>query len=171
MKKCKQCGAIKPQDQYRPYYGGRTGSYNTCKDCERINSRVKYLNRKANWTPEEKNELTLIYDLWEAQRRLGLKPPTGRSVVKDIVNSMLADVKEHINAVPPELQEWLDCLLEEEPTYYQDEVYDKLMEKYRPITGIDQHTMARTYDDTYKEVMDQIQARFDAYEDAYYNGV
>jgi len=168
MKKCKQCGGIKPLDQYRKYYGGRQGTYNTCRDCESINSRVKYLKRKAELTPDEDNELTQIYDLWDAQRLVGLKPPNSRRPVSDLVVDMLADVQERLNTVPPELQEWLDCGLNEDPDYYLDEVYDRLMEKYRPVLSIDQDTMVRTYDDTYKEVLDQIQARFENYEVSYY---
>ena len=39
-KTCKQCGVIKPLEQFRNYYGGRKGTYTVCKSCEKINSRV-----------------------------------------------------------------------------------------------------------------------------------
>lgn len=166
MKKCKQCGVIKSQDQYRPYYGGRTGSYNTCKDCESINSRVKYLKRKSDLSPAEASELSKIYELWGAQRLLGLKPPGVRRTALELVESML-----NVNPVNTELQEWLDCELSEDPDYYLDEVYDKLMSKYRPLLSINPETMERNYDDTYKDILDQIQARFEAYEVSYYQEV
>jgi len=34
---CKQSGETKPLDQFRRYYGGRKGTYKTCKFCEKIN--------------------------------------------------------------------------------------------------------------------------------------
>ena len=43
VKICKQCGQIKPIEQYRKYYGGRKGTYKVCKSCEKINARAKYL--------------------------------------------------------------------------------------------------------------------------------
>ena len=35
-KTCKQCGELKPIEQFRKYYGGRKGTYTTCKTCENI---------------------------------------------------------------------------------------------------------------------------------------
>ena len=68
-KPCKQCGIIKPIEQFRNYYGGRKGTYTICKTCEKINSRVKYLEGKKELNDNEKLELQSIYQLWETQRR------------------------------------------------------------------------------------------------------
>ena len=56
-KTCKQCGVIKPLEQFRNYYGGRKGTYTICKTCEKINSRVKYLEGKSELNDKEKAEL------------------------------------------------------------------------------------------------------------------
>ena len=45
---------------------------------------------------------------------------------------------------------------------------EELREKYRPMLEINKQTMMPVYDDTYKSILDQILARFDEYEDAYY---
>jgi hypothetical protein len=70
--------------------------------------------------------------------------------------------------VPDELKIWLNKKLTKEPEYYQDVVYEKLREKYRPILEIDKSTMLPVYDDTYRFVLDAILKRFDDYEDKYY---
>ena len=184
-KQCKQCGELKPTEQFRKYYGGRKGSYTICKLCEKINSREKYLHNKefaGSITDDEREELQKIYDLWEAQTKIGLKPPRfseGKKtpLVEDL-DSMLdryknkADkvAKVSMDATPqPALLEWLTAELTEEPEYYQDEVYFKLKEKYRPIICIGADSMLPIYDNTYKAILDQISARFDAYEDGYYD--
>jgi len=74
-KLCKQCGEARLADQYRQYYQGRKGRSTTCLDCEKVNSRYKYLNAKESLSPEEFEESTSIVKLWELQRKLGLRPP------------------------------------------------------------------------------------------------
>jgi len=194
-KVCKQCGKLKPIDSFRHYYGGRTGTYRTCLDCERINTREKYLRRKsedAELSEQETAELDRIHTLYRVQRQAGLQPPRSRaetSSTMDTVTSMLQEYaaqesKEAADAltsgkrpvqpdveydmVPEELRTWLTAELCSVPEYYQDEVYERLREKYRPIKEIDQQTMLPVYDNTYKWVLDKILTRFDEYEDAYY---
>ena len=58
---------------------------------------------------------------------------------------------------------------EEEPEYYQDEIYEQLKAKFRPKIKIDPDTMLPVYDDTYKPVLDKVLERFDNYEDTYYD--
>ena len=70
---CKQCGELKPIELFRKYYGNRRGYYKTCKVCEKINSREKYLRNKADLTDSESIELEKIHTLYEAQRAAGLQ--------------------------------------------------------------------------------------------------
>lgn len=185
-KTCKQCGEIKPIDQYRQYYGGRKGTYTVCKACERINSRAKYLEKKGlNATVAEVDELQKIYKLYDAQRACGLQPPrreSGRqNTLVDDLDSMIANYTEQANSIaavtghldteslPPDLKNWLTAELTDEPDYYLDEVYEDLKAKYRPIQRIDGSTMLPVYDDTYKAALEAVLDRFNKYEDEYYS--
>lgn len=185
-KRCKQCGKFKPIERFRKYYGGRKGTYTTCKDCEKINSRAKYLTSKGDkCNCAEQLELSKIHMLWSAQRAAGLQPPresTGRNVplaenLTDMINEYTqqaaamqgAALDVDTSEVPAELSRWLTEPLVEEPEYYQDEVYDSLSAKYRPKISIDQTTMLPVYDNTYKPILDKILERFDNYEDNFYN--
>ena len=186
-KVCKQCGELKPTEQFRKYYGGRKGTYNTCKFCEKINSREKYLARKESSgtiTKAEQDELHKINELWMYQMTLGLKPPRfakGKSTpISESLDDLVTKYAERADAVkevtndsnddiPAELVKWLVAELTEEPEYYQDEIYDALSAKYRPQLRIDKDTMLPVYDDTYRKVLQDISARFDEYEDSYYD--
>lgn len=189
-KVCKQCGKLKPIENFRHYYGGRTGTYRTCLDCERINTREKYLRRKVSddrASADEQTELQHIHALYAMQRHAGLQPPRVRNTVSSVsgmVDQLIneyatqekAAIEQLMNGdivlpsdnVPEELAMWLTTELTEEPEYYQDEVYEKLREKFRPVKEIDTTTLMPVYDDTYRMVLDRILARFDAYEDKYY---
>lgn len=186
IKQCKQCGDLKPLDQYRKYYGGRKGHYNTCKLCEKINSREKYLAGKeaaGTLTDLEQTELSKIYELWEHQMTLGLRPPRfsrGKSTplsesLDDLVGKYAAraeavkDVTQADTEAPAELIKWLTEELTEEPEYYQEEVYEALVKKYRPQLRIDTGSMLPVYDDTHRELLQRILTRFDEYEDKYYD--
>lgn len=190
VKTCKQCGEIKPLSQFRKYYGGRKGTYKMCKSCERINSREKYLRAKGesmNW--DEEAELDKIHELYEYQRRMGLQPPTKqeRSVtIKDELDGMLDKYRDMAGQVveaaqqtagidllveaPHDLAKWLTEPLTQEPDYYMDEVYDKLVDTYRPCINIDKASMMPVYDNKYKPILDKILERFTDYEDTYYEG-
>lgn len=185
VKTCKQCGELKPISRYRKYYGGRNGTYKVCLDCERINSREKYLASKETRTAEEDAELDRIHKLYECQRAVGLRPPVkhgGRKPLTADLDSMIqkyadmqplsasqAPVKD-ASVVPFELTRWLTEKLVKEPEYYLDEVYEYLKDTYRPCTGINRDTMMPEYDNTYKDVLDRILDRFNDYEDSYYEG-
>jgi hypothetical protein len=183
-KVCRQCGEIKPTEQFRKYYGGRKGTYNTCKFCEKINSREKYLARKESngtITKAEQEELHKIHELWMHQKTLGLKPPrfakNKSTPISESLDDLVAKYAEQANAVkevtnediPAELAKWLTAELTEEPEYYQEEVYEALVNKYRPQLFIDKATMMPVYDDTYRALLQQIAAKFDEYEDGYYD--
>jgi hypothetical protein len=186
FKVCRQCGELKPISNYRKYYGGRKGTYTICKQCERINSRAKYLERKETVNAAEIAELSKIHALYEAQRALGLQPPRtetgGRESVTATIDTMLATYKDKAESakvladeyapgttnVPSELMHWLETPLHEDPDYYIDEVYENLKSKYRPALSIDPVTFIPVYDDTYRVTLDKILARFNEYEDKYY---
>ncbi len=187
VKTCKQCGELKPISRYRKYYGGRRGTYKVCLDCERINSREKYLSSKEMRTAEEEIELTQINKLYECQRAIGLQPPVkhgGRKPLAADLSSMIqkysdmapkiANETPHITAAiasaPYELARWLTEPLDKDPDYYLDEVYESLKDAYRPCTGINRDTMMPEYDNTYKDVLERILDRFNDYEDSYYEG-
>lgn len=180
-KTCKQCGELKPIEQFRKYYGGRKGHYNTCKVCEKINARAKYLRNKGeSMDYSEEAELQKIEKLYEVQRAAGLQPPSSGERSKPLVDSlddMIAKYSTHVSLVadgadsmpvPAELQLWLSCELKEEPDYYLDEIYEELKAKYRPQVSINTATMQPIYDDTYKDVLDKILERFYEYEETYW---
>lgn len=189
VKTCKQCGELKPISQFRKYYGGRKGTYTMCKQCERINSREKYLTAKGeSMTWQEEGELDKIHQLYEYQRSMGLQPPNKqvrRASLADELDGMLDKYKnmsqQIAETVPPfighntveaphELLSWLTCELDKEPDYYLDEVYEKLRDTYRPCIGINKANMMPEYDDKYKAILDRILDRFNDYEDSYYEG-
>lgn len=183
VKTCKQCGELKPVSQFRRYYGGRKGTYTMCKQCERINSREKYLTAKGeSMTWQEETELDKIHKLYEYQRSLGLQPPNKqvrRASIADELDEMLDKYKGMSQQVaetaqtteaPHELLNWLAVPLTHEPDYYLDEVYEKLRDTYRPCIGIDKTSMMPTYDNKYKAILDRILERFTDYEDSYYEG-
>ena len=122
---CKQCGELKPVEQFRKYYGGRKGTYKTCKLCEKINARYKYLRGKATssrLSSTEQVELDKIEALYSAQRKAGLQPPrkdAERNIplvdslddminkYKDIAAIESVDASAYKPAAPAELQQWL----------------------------------------------------------------
>jgi len=167
--KCKQCGINKPAEQFRKYYGGRKGHYKTCLDCERINSRYKYLHNKQELSQDESNELIKIEELYTVQRKHGLKPPhtiIKKASITDAIDAMLNEYSDKPIGIPDELNKWLNEPLTKEPEYY-DEVYDRLKKTYRPVLKLTEEFMP-IYDDTYKEILDNILTRFCEYEDSYY---
>lgn len=172
LKKCRQCGEIKSTDQFRSYYTG-SGTYRTCKTCEKINSRAKYLRRKGDrLSPSEKDELEAINELYDMQRKCGLKPPSTRAdstPLMDVINKHKQKYFEQASADGPEaLTYWLDAPLTETPEYYLDVVYEQLKKQYRPIVGLERETKLPLYDDTHVELLDKILERFNNYEDIYY---
>lgn len=185
VKICKQCGEIKPIEQYRKYYGGRKGTYKVCKSCEKINARAKYLRAKGDsMSIEEERELDKIEQLYNMQRRAGLQPPAKTERNKPLIDSlddMIAKYKDMavvesvddatqigLDAAPMELVKWLSEPLTADPDYYLDEVYEQLNDTYRPVLTINKTTLMPIYDDTYRGLLDKILDRFTAYEDEYY---
>lgn len=143
MKTCKQCGLTKDIEAFRKYYGGRKGTYKCCLNCEQVNSRYKYLSKKANPTANDLAELQQIEGLYARQVSAGLKPPQRRKTVMSTVTDMIDSYNE-------EARRWLTAELTEEPEYYIDKVFDTLK-------GAD------------KELRDKVLERFYDYEDQYYS--
>ena len=157
-------------ENFRKYYNGRVGSYTICKVCEKINSREKYLRGKGDSMTElDRAEFDKIHALYEAQRACGLQPPRRREAASrvDDLDRLLGKYSS-MDATPAELTQWLTCELTSEPEYYHDVVYADLCSKYRKVLSYDE-MLTPVYDETYKDVLYKILARFDDYEDTYYN--
>lgn len=163
LKKCKQCGEVKPLAEFRKYYHAN-GRYTKCKSCERINSREKYLSSKAKLNDKEQAELDTIHQIWVYQRNRGLTPPRTRGALK--LDEMLADLKKP--ELPFDLRDTLYGELHQDPEFYYDLYDEYLLPKYRPVVGIDPETNLPKYDETYKDVLNQILKRIDDYEYEYY---
>lgn len=98
-RKCKQCGAVKPLVDFRPYHNS-TSRCHTCLVCESINGKRRYLEKKQNngtITETEQEELDKIYKLYSILEAKGLKPPRispgkrgAESTVIDALDYMLA---------------------------------------------------------------------------------
>lgn len=174
---CKQCGEAKAatDENFRRYYAGRKGRYKTCKACESINNRYKYLLAKQEPTESEVNEMQRIAKLYDLLQQRGLNVPNigeGRRVsVEPVLDELLTknaqivetmqrvgELPKHeepqIDEVPEELQKWLtDELGDNTPEHLIDTVYEDLREKYLK---------------THKPVLEKILSRFYEYEDEWH---
>ena len=169
VKKCRQCGDVKPIELFRPSYSG-SGTYTICRSCERLNSRAKYLKSKGSRaTEEDKAELSRIMQLYELQRICGLKPPKMRSTEerKKLFMETFEKYKALAEAGPEELQYWLSAELTDVPEYYLDTIYEQLKAKYMPKVGVTAELLP-VYDTKYADLLNKILDRFNAYEDTYY---
>lgn len=81
------------------------------------------------------------------------------------------DIPKEID-IPDDLKVWLEQDVNEwnekglSPEYLQETVYESLKAKYRPQLGYDPERGLPIYDDTFKDVLNQILKRFDDYEDS-----
>lgn len=169
VKKCRQCGDVKPIELFRPSYNGN-GTYTICRSCEQLNSRAKYLMRKgAKATEDDKLELASIMQLYELQRACGLRPPRTRRDEgrKKELEEAMEKYKTMAAKGPKELQHWLTVELTDVPEYYLDTVYEQLKAKYMPKVGMTAELLP-VYDTRYADILDKILDRFNAYEDTYY---
>jgi hypothetical protein len=185
LKKCQQCGEYRQLEEFRKYYNktqkSKKSHYKTCKICESINQRYKYLGRKKELNESEIVERTNIDDMYDILRDAGLQPPTKKSdpntvpnLVADIVSKRKADLERREDAdveldTPDELVEWLTTELSPRTPEELEEVSDRLWRTYRPKVGVDEADNYKPmYDDTYRDILNQIQTRFDEYEDEFY---
>lgn len=184
---CQQCGELRPENTYRQYYGmGRKGKYKTCKICEKVNNRHKYLTRKASsevltdgmatahigLSVAESQELQKIEQLYELQRERGLKPPGSREEVPIDLDALIAQQQAELDRVPdevpthtpPVLLDWLERDLTQFSEETLEETLDNLIAAYRPQIGFNED-LTPTYDNTYRDVLNTIQRRFEDYID------
>lgn len=154
-KKCKQCTLSKPMDMFRQYYhydsfGSRTDArYKYCKDCEKVNSRYKYLKRN-NINPQEQLQIESYYQ--QQAKKGGIFPGMQKLVP---MTDFLAKQAEALQYVPDDddripKEEWLTMSLEDyDPDYLYGDLLERLEEQY--------------VDD--KEYLDAVATRFRAYHD------
>jgi hypothetical protein len=83
---CKRCGAAKPLSQFRKYYGNRKGHYTFCLECEKLETRRKYLKSKTSLTDYEQHELESIEKLYAMRMKRGLKVPCQRDSSMDVLS-------------------------------------------------------------------------------------
>jgi hypothetical protein len=104
-KKCQQCGEIKLESAFRPYYPPMKGYYKTCKQCEAVNTRRKYLvgkMTKGTLSVEEGKELETIDKLYSILEASGLKPPrigSRTTKVVSMTNSLEAEIQRRQEAL------------------------------------------------------------------------
>lgn len=183
MKQCRQCGVTKEDSEFRAYYRANTRStYTICKECERINSRYKYLRSKKNRgaaTQKDLDDFASIEQLYNMQRSLGLRPPAQRTTESDTsistnVSNLMDMYKEKLvdtntdNAqpedVPAELQEWLTKDISAAAPQQLRDVYLQLCDKFMPTIGLNKQGKP-VFDQTYSTVLNKILCRFKERED------
>lgn len=176
QRRCRQCGEFRDLEEYREYYNRKGSRYRTCKICERFNNRYKYLMRKEQLTPEMQNEVHMIEKLYEVQKKLGLTPPdvTKNNIadeVEDLLRkqeeelTQLEEHREHEVEAPQELQHWLEADLEGMTELQIEQVQDDLLAKFKKQTGVEPGTFRPIYDETHKQLLNQVLERLDDYVD------
>lgn len=86
-----------------------------------------------------------------------------RQSTVDIPNEI--EIPEDLNIwLTQDQTEWIEKGLS--PEYLQEVVYEALKAKYRPQLGYDTERGLPIYDDTFKDVLNEILRRFDDYEDS-----
>lgn len=138
VKRCIQCGLLKPEDDFRPYtYAAKNntkGRYRICKTCEAINQayrRAKLAEQNcedddAYWDASQ--EVKRIEKLYDVLASRGLRVPNRKFESQeakqvDDVERLMAFYETQPTttsplpsavapAVPADLQEWLDVPME-----------------------------------------------------------
>ena len=168
MKRCRQCGRELPVGDFRLYYNGSGKTYNQCLDCERINSRYKYLKHKHVLSVKEQEEMTSIIGIYDKAKKCGLQVPQCRrntvalsvQVIEEAIPTELSvDIPD---SAPYHLTRWLT----EDLTKVSDLAYleDTLVKRYRPIIGLDPNNMP-IYNNLFKDILATIGNRIDAEEE------
>lgn len=166
-----------------------------CESINTTYRRTREQLDKGGLTPAESgalaDTLTKITKLYRALEAKGLQVPEygvkkKKSAAETAVDKLLAfygqqpqeqarqstvdipteiDIPEDLNIwLTQDVNEWVENGLS--PEYLQETVYESLKAKYRPQLGYDPERGLPIYDDTFKEVLNQILRRFDDYEDS-----
>ena len=176
---------------------GKVSRYRVCRSCESINARyrtlTKALGEGSGGNGKYSVELSKIEQFYTELEARGLRAPKYSSrgytpnvstiesnidyALENTISPALKQAKEEQRAqfpvpdvIPADLATWLsDDWLDKgfEPEYLQETVYESLKAKYRPMLSVDVSRSLPVYDDTYKQVLDDILRKFDDYEDAY----
>lgn len=166
-----------------------------CESINTTYRRAREQYNQGGLTTEEMSALnetiTKIAKLYTALEAKGLQVPDygakkSRTVAENAVDKLLAfygqqpqeqarqstvDIPTEIE-IPEDLKVWLEQNADEwiekglSPEYLQETVYESLKAKYRPQLGYDAERGLPIYDDTFKDVLNDILRRFDDYEDA-----
>lgn len=166
-----------------------------CESINTTYRRAREQLDKGGLTPDESGALadtiTKIMKLYKALEAKGLQVPEygvkkKKPAAETAVDKLLAfygqqpqeqarqstvdipteiDIPEDLNIwLTQDVNEWVEKGLS--PEYLQETVYESLKAKYRPQLGYDPERGLPIYDDTFKEVLNQILRRFDDYEDS-----
>lgn len=166
-----------------------------CESINTSYRRAREQYQKGGLSLDESNALAdtiaKITKLYQALEAKGLQVPEygvkkKKSAAETAVDKLLAfygqqpqeqarqstvDIPTEID-IPEDLNVWLTQDVNEwaekglSPEYLQETVYESLKAKYRPQLGYDSERGLPIYDDTFKEVLNQILRRFDDYEDS-----
>lgn len=141
VKRCIQCGLLKPEDDFRPYtYAAKNntkGRYRICKSCEAINQAYRRAKQtvSAHYAADMDDshdlrlEITRIEKLYDVLASRGLRVPNRKFESQeakqvDDVERLMAFYETQPTtttnqlpsavapAVPADLQEWLDVPME-----------------------------------------------------------
>lgn len=148
---------------------GSLKQYQARIEFEKITKLYEALELRGLRTPLSKIELkaTVLDEVDRLLQKLHLEdktlPVTGVKVAE-----VLPIIE--VDKLPSELQYWLEndwIEVGNSPEFYQETIYESLKAKYRPQIGVDKERGIIIYDDTYKQVLNDILRKFDDYEDNY----
>lgn len=184
MIKCKQCQELKQETDFRKIK--KTGSDDiscirkTCLDCERINNKFKYLQKKDSLSEDESSLKERILNLYTTQKELGGAVPSYDDTkdILDTLNLAAENAEERLlqNRINREnmFTIWLEKSNEElyEDEYTPDYLFDKytsLKKEFKPIIGYteDHAPIYADIDEKFDNLLKQLSEKFEAYEEYY----
>lgn len=125
-----------------------------CLDARGLNVSTMVANTEKDNDLNEIDKLMAFYE----------QPSIAEPVICTNNTGTPKDLQQWLDADP---QVWVDADLS--PEYLQETIYESLKAKYRPQVGYDAAKCLPIFDDTYKNVLNQILRKFDDYEEAYEN--
>lgn len=176
-KTCRMCGEVKDRNLFymRPD-GGRRSYCVACRAVTQLEWRLRKKYELGIISRADTEKLQEIHKLYDELRERGLHPPTIKiNIVSDIQIEHLQHRIEELPTKAPEvevvgdvgtLERWLEIKLDRHPDYYEQVSY-ALMDKYRPIIGVDDDGNA-VYDNSKLELLHAIDDRFEEYEKLYW---